>query len=131
MARGRTINTYFILEFSAYKINILRPRPLITGTHGVIKSQSGKVYCWFPSLDDTYQHWISMLPINLMLIKVRFLCTCTVMDDAKSLTCIKSENDLEFLIPLECYHQFFLAYSHIHCCRSGMLGGNGLESNIV
>ncbi len=84
MARGRTI-----LEFSAYKIKILRPHPLITGTRGVIKSQSGKVYCWFPSLDDTYQHWISILPINLMFIKVRFLCTCTVMDDAKSLACFK------------------------------------------
>ncbi len=85
MPRGRTINTCFILEFSDIKIKILRLRPLMTGTSDVIRSQPGKVYYALSSLTGTYQHWISILLINLMLIKVRFLCTCTVMDDAKSL----------------------------------------------
>ncbi len=61
-------------------------RPLMEGIANVIISESwGLCYC-FPSLIHAYQQRFWIWPINLMVKAVRFFCTCSVMDDVKSLT---------------------------------------------
>ncbi len=73
------------------KIKILRPSPLMEYIANMIKSVSNKLYYCFPSLMHVYQQKCLIWPISVMLTAVWFLCTCSVMDDAKSLTCIEGE----------------------------------------
>ncbi len=70
------------------KIKIIRWRPLMTSTSKGIKSLSEVVYYPFPSLSCTKRQQIRIWPISLMITALRFLCTCTVMDDPKSSTCV-------------------------------------------
>ena len=63
------------------KFKIIRWHPVMTGMSKGIKSQPEVVYYPFPSSSSTKKQQIRNWHISLMITALRFLCTCTVMDD--------------------------------------------------